>query len=86
MVTKDVDIWVTFGETLVALGVDFTAVELVFVETPGVDILEMAVVFTGTDVMFLGTTEMEVVGGFTVLLLDSLMWLEVTFWILSVVV
>lgn len=70
VVTKDVDVWVTFGETLVALGVDFKAVEVIFVETPGVDILEMVVGFTVTAVTLLDTTETGVVGGFTVVLLN----------------
>lgn len=80
-VTVDVDFWVVFCETLV-LVTDFK-VEVTFVETSGVAILD---VVTGGAVLFVTLFEPEEteVDGFTVLLEDSFLWLEGTCWIFSV--
>lgn len=74
MVIVDVEIWDVFCETLVILGVDFKVLGVIFVETPGVVILDVAVGFE----MVIVTEETGVVNSFTVLLEDSLVWLKGT--------
>lgn len=76
VVIVDVDIWDVFCETLVILGVDFKVVEVIFVETPGVVILDVATGFKVVVVIFF--EENGVVDGFTVLLEDAFIWLEDT--------
>lgn len=72
MVIVDVDIWDMLCETLVALGVDFKVVGVVFVENPGVAILEVVTGLMVMSVTLFETKETEVGDGFTVvLLLDS---------------
>lgn len=61
-----VDIWAGFCETLVILGVDFKVVEVIFVETSGGVILDVAIGFkVVTDTLF-ETEETRVVDGFSV--------------------
>lgn len=76
VVIVDVAIWDVFCETLVILGVDFKVVEVIFVETPGVVILDVATGFKVVVVIFF--EENGVVDGFTVLLEDAFIWLEDT--------
>lgn len=64
VVVIDVDIWDTFRETLVALDVDFKVVEVVFVENPGVAILEVITGLMVTYVTFFEAKETEVGDGF----------------------
>lgn len=67
-----------FCEALVVLGVDFKVVEVIFVETiAGIVVLDAAVGFMVVTVIVLETEATEV-GGFTVLLEVSFVWLEGT--------
>lgn len=58
----DVDIWDVF----VILGIDFEVVEVIFVETPVVVILEVAMGFKVATETFFETVETGVVDGFAV--------------------
>lgn len=64
MAIVDVDVWDVFCETLVILGVDFKVVEVVFTETPGVVIWEVALVFKVVAVTFFVAIETGVGDGF----------------------
>lgn len=45
VVIVDVEIWDVFCETLAILGVDFKVMKVIFAETPGVAILDVAMGF-----------------------------------------
>ena len=64
VVIVDVDIWDVFCETLVILGVDLKVVEVIFVETSGVIILDVAMGFEVAAVPLFETEATAVVDGF----------------------
>lgn len=67
LVIVDVDIWAVFCEIVVILDVDFKVVEIIFVETPGIVILDVALGFTVVTVTFFGCEEAGVVDDFVVM-------------------
>lgn len=60
----DVDIWDIFCETLVILSVDLKVVEVIFVETSGVIILDVAMGFEVVAVPLFETEATRIVDGF----------------------
>lgn len=66
VVIVDVDIWDIFCETLVTLSVDLKVVEVIFVETSGVIILDVAMRFEVVAVPLFETEATRIVDGFAV--------------------